>query len=124
MLCLMAAVLTFTSCSDDDDNNSKLCLVSVQLQFPESAGVTSMDSIEIVMKNVTNSVAFKKKTDAAGLAKFALPEGLYEASASAKRVSGAKVMVYNGLNSNVTVDAYTTTVNLPMEVSQGGSIVI
>ena len=122
MFCLMA-VLTFSACSDDDDA-PKVSVFEVQLQYPETAGVSPVEGVEVVMKNASNGVSFKKTTDNGGKAVFALPEGLYEASATEKRISGGKVLVFNGLNTSVTVSSTSTSLVLPLEVSKGGSIVI
>lgn len=123
MFCMMA-VLAFTSCSDDDDEGYKLYPVSVQLQYPTTTGEGPDDGVEVNLKNTVNGTVFTETTDDAGVAKFEVPEGLYEASASDKRIEGAKVLLFNGLNTNVAVNQMTSNITLPMEFSMGGSIVI
>ena len=124
MFCMMA-VLAFTSCSDDDDEEGyKLYPIEVQLQYPETSGVSTDDGVEVILKNAVSGTEFKEETNNEGIAKFEVPEGLYEASASDKRVEGVKVLLFNGLNSNVAVNSTTTSITLPLEVSMGGSIII
>ena len=123
MFCMMA-VLAFTSCSDDDDEGYKLYPIEVQLQYPENMGVTPTEGVEIVLRNSVNATEFKEETNEAGVAKFEVPEGLYEASASDKRIEGAKVLLFNGLNTKVQVGATTSSITLPLEYSTGGSIVV
>ena len=125
MFCMMA-VLTFSSCSDDDEEEEgyKLYPIQVQLQYPEASGVSTDDGVEVILKNSVNGTEFKKETDDAGIAQFEVPEGLYEVSASDKRIEGAKVMLFNGLSSNVSVNATTVSITLPLEFSMGGSVVI
>ena len=124
LFCLMT-VLSFTSCSDDDDEGGyKIYPVQVQLVYPQDAGVSAVEAVQVALKNTVSGTVFNGSTNETGLASFEVPEGLYEASASDKRVVGAKVLLFNGLNTNVAVNGQTTTVNLPLEVSMGGSVVI
>ena len=124
MFCMMA-VLTFASCSDDDDEKGyQLYPIEIQLQYPDQLGVTPTEGIEVVLKNAVSAIEFKETTNAEGVAKFEVPEGLYEASASEKRVEGAHVLLFNGTNNKVQVTANSTTITLPMEYSTGGSVVI
>ena len=124
MFCMMT-ILSFTACSDDDEEEGyKLYSIEVQLQYPENSGVTPDDGVSVVLKNSVNGTEFTQETNDEGIAKFEVPEGLYEASASDKEVEGVKVLLFNGLNSKVTVDGITTSVTLQMEMSMGGSVVI
>lgn len=124
MFCLMA-VLAFTSCSDDDnDNGYKIYPISVQLQYSADSGEDPDAGVQVILKNVVNDTEYKQETDESGIAKFEVPEGLYEASASEKRTEGAKVWLFNGLNSNVPVNQNNNTATISMEMSMGGSVVI
>ena len=118
--CLMA-VFAFSACSDDDDE-PEISQVSVQLQYPE--GVNPTAGVKVIMKNVSNGVPFEKVTNETGVAVFAVPEGLYEATVSDKRVVSGKVTVFNATDPNINVDGITTTFNLKLEKSNGGSVVI
>ena len=118
--CLMA-VFALSACSDDDDA-PEISQIQVQLQYPE--GVNPAAGVEVIMKNASNGVSFKQPTNEAGVAVFAIPEGLYEASASEKRASAGKVTVFNGVDSNINVDGITKSFNLKLEMSNGGSVLI
>ena len=122
LFCLMT-VLTFSSCSDDDEEY-KVYPVQIQLVYPETAGIIPSADVTVALKNTASGTEFTAVTNEAGLAKFEVPEGLYEASATDKRVVSAKVLLFNGLSSNVAVSAQSSTYNLNLEVSMGGSIVI
>ena len=124
MFCMMT-VLAFTSCSDDDDEEGyKLYPIIVQLQYPAESAEGPEDGVEVVLKNSVNNTEYKQVTDDAGVAKFEVPEGLYEASASEQRAEGGKLFLFNGLNTNVVVSQTSTTATLSMKVSMGGSVVI
>ena len=118
--CLMA-VFAFSACSDDDDTPD-ISQIQVQLQYPE--GTQPAAGVKVVMKNASNGVAFTQPTNEQGVAVFAIPEGLYEASASEKRVAAGKVTVFNGVDPNINVDGITTSFKLNLEMSKGGSVVI
>lgn len=123
LFCLLT-VLTFSSCSDDDDDAYKVYPIQIQLAYPENAGVEPSADVTVSLKNTASGTEFTAATDAAGLAKFEVPEGLYEASATDKRVVSSKVLLFNGLSSNVAVNGMSSTFKLNLEVSMGGSIVI
>ncbi len=118
--CLMA-VFAFSACSDDDDA-PEISQISVNLQYPE--GVKPAAGVKVLMKNASNGVVFDQMTNEAGVAVFAIPEGLYEASVSEKRVEGGKVTVFNGVDPNFNVDGITKSFNLKLEQSNGGSVII
>ena len=118
--CLMA-VFAFSACSDDDDAPA-ISEIQVQLQYPE--GVQPAAGVKVIMKNASNGVAFDQLTNEQGIAKFAIPEGLYEASASEKRAAAGKVTVFNGVDSNINVDGISKSFNLKLEMSNGGSVLI
>ena len=144
LFCLLAAtVFSFYSCSDDieheekpeidnnednkddgEDDGYKVYPVQLQLVYPAETGVKPAENVMVTLKNSVNGTIFEDATDAAGLAEFKVPEGLYEASATDKRVVGPKVLLFNGLNSKVEVNANTGKVELALEASMGGSIVI
>ena len=118
--CLMA-VFAFSACSDDDDT-PEISQIQVQLQYPD--GVKPAAGVKVAMKNASNGVVFEQPTNESGVAVFAIPEGLYEASASEKRVATGKVTIFNGVDANINVDGMTTSFNLKLEMSNGGSVVI
>ncbi len=124
LFCLLT-VLSFSACSDDDNDGGYLLYpLQVQLVYPENSGVAATENVQVVLKNSVSDITFKAVTDQSGMASFEVPEGLYEASATDKRTVGTKVLLLNGLNTNVTVNAQTTAVKLPMVVSKTFGVVI
>lgn len=100
LLCML--ILTFNSCSDDDDNGQKTYVVTVQLAYPE--GIAAKNDIEVNLYGSTTNASYKAQTDAEGKASFTVIAGLYEVSATDKRYDGAIAFIYNGLKSNVSVN--------------------
>lgn len=121
LLCSLLLAVTFYACSDDD-NDYRTVEVAVELTYPE--GAAPMEGVVISLKNTTNDISYEAKTDAEGKALFNVPAGIYQASATDTRVDGAEVLLYNGLNSQITVSAESVVAKLGMVASSGGSLVI
>lgn len=122
----LALFLTFavSSCSDDDGMSYQVSNVKIKLVYPADSKVQPSAGVEVKLKNVSAGSAFNQLTDEAGVAVFQVPQGLYEASASDKRVEGAAVIQYNGLNSAVTVGPSDSEAEIQLVASAGASVVI
>ena len=122
-LFLVVIGLSFTACADMDEE-LPVRHIKIQLQYPDDLASQPIESVEVTLKHLVNGMLFKSKTDSHGIATFEILDGLYEAAVSDKRMVGPRLLVFNGLNSNVVVNSKTALVNLPLEVSIGGSVVI
>lgn len=121
LMCALLLSTIFYACSNSDDEY-RTTDVTVSLVYP--AGVKPAEKIAVNLKNTTNDMAYSMDTNAEGKVVFNVPAGIYEASATETRVDGTDVMIFNGVNSQVSVADKPVEVRLEMVSSKGGSIVI
>lgn len=123
------------SCSDDnnsitgeDDGEEEYLTysVSVQLVYPDDSELEAVEGVKVTLTNTSNST-YDATTDAEGIAKFVVPVGVYEASATDNRSLGGYSFLYNGIKSNIVVTASwveTEIVKVDLKGSTTGQIVI
>lgn len=80
-LALAAATLLAVSCSYDEE--VELVPVTVRLVYPAKSDIKPYAGARVEMKNAAASV-FVELTDTAGVARFMLPSGLYEATSASR----------------------------------------
>ena len=118
----LVAALSFTACSDDDENGYATYPVEIQLQYPD--GLVPQEGVLVSLKNTASDLVSTAPTDAKGVASFQLPAGLYEASATQELSQDNDYYILNGLNSAVKCDGQTVTVPLQLTASKSSPIVI
>ena len=79
---LILSISLLSSCNYDE--SLELCNVTVQLVYPEDS-VDPYPGVRVELKDATASV-FVDSTDAYGVARFAVPTGIYEASSSTQLI--------------------------------------
>lgn len=99
-LLVFAVLPLMFSCSDDDEDVYKTYSLEVELSYPE--GVDALADLTVKLTDA-NSTAYEAKTNAEGKASFTVPAGIYEASATDKRIVNNITTLYNGLKSNIAV---------------------
>ena len=106
------------SCKNNDDDY-KTYPVTTQLVYPDN--YTVKEGVSVTLTNTINSTAYNATTDSKGIAKFEVPAGVYEASATEKRSSGGKSFNFNGIKdftvSNPWKESDIVSVNLTLSKS-------
>nr|WP_239059596.1 DUF4876 domain-containing protein [Bacteroides sp. 224] len=113
-------------CSDDDDNGYKTYDVSVQLVYPEGSELSAIEGLTVKLTS-SSGTSYDATSNAAGVATFNVPAGIYEASASDKRSFDGSVYLYNGIRSNIVVTNLWTgedVLKLNFTESRAGQVVI
>lgn len=100
--------------------------VAVRLCYPEGSPIGVAEGVEVKLANTTGSV-YTGLTDDGGVARFNVPAGIYEASASEVRALEGYSYIFNGIRSGITVtDAWTgdEPVSILLTESKSGQLVI
>lgn len=97
---MMGLMLLFYSCKEDDGDVYKTLSVTVELKAP--TGVTDPFT-GIIVKLSSGAASFEQTTDASGKATFAVPVGIYEATATQTASVGGVASVYNWSESQIAV---------------------
>lgn len=122
--CVLIQILAFSACKEKENGGYQVSSVSIRLVYPEGNGFEPVEGVSVTLKNTSGSTTFSQSTNAEGVAVFEVPQGIYEASASDKRVADAKVYLFNGLNTSVNVTQETVEATIKLEMSSGGSVLI
>ena len=122
--CVLIQILAFSACKEKENGGYQVSSVSIRLVYPEGSGFEPVEGVSVTLKNTSGSTTFSQSTNAEGVAVFEVPQGIYEASASDKRVADAKVYLFNGLNTSVNVTQETVEATIKLEMSSGGSVLI
>lgn len=125
---LIAALLFFCACSDnnEDGQSYKTFPVTVQLAYPSASEWSVVEGIQVKLTD-TNGSTYSAMTNADGKTHFTVPVGIYEASATDKRAVDGYAFLLNGIESNIVVtDAWTNeqTVVLNLKESKAGQVII
>lgn len=89
--CALILILAFSACKEKENGGYQVSSVSIRLVYPEGSGFEPVEGVSVTLKNTSGSTTFSQSTNAEGVAVFEVPQGIYEASASDKRVADAKV---------------------------------
>lgn len=93
-LCALAAILAGqTACTNDNEEGYRTCEVAVRLETPELSDAP-LEQVEVTASGQSGT-ELKARTDAAGVARFALPEDLYTFSASHRISAEGSVYTVN-----------------------------
>lgn len=84
LLACMTALLA--SCSNDNDEGYKTYVVEVQLTYPSESHSTPTEGVAVKLIRTSDAGAFEAKTDDNGKAVFSVPAGIYDISASERRI--------------------------------------
>lgn len=129
MMATLLALFALVACENDDapQGGVKTFAVTAQLHYPSESGITPVEGVEVTMKSSSGTVT-TALCDASGRAEFSLPEGIYEASASDRRVMDGYTYSFNALVQQVVVAASSyngsLVVNLDMVGSRAGQLLI
>ena len=99
--CALILILAFSACKEKENSGYQLSSVSIRLVYPEGNGFEPVEGVSVTLKNTSGSTTFSQSTNAEGVAVFEVPQGIYEASASDKRVADDKVYLFNEMNTSV-----------------------
>lgn len=97
---LAAAALIAVSC-DPVTPEAKIFNINVNLTKGDAAYEAA--DITISLRNLNNNVSYKASTNDSGMASFTVPSGIYEGVASFRKEEDENLIIYNGVNSNITV---------------------
>ncbi len=104
-LLLSLFTMTLTSCGDDDETASiieeAISLGTIHIQL--TGGSSSLEGIEVQMRNTQTNSIYTRQSDADGKAIFSLTPGIYEVSASAQKETADYTYIYNGSLGQVVV---------------------
>ena len=118
---ILSIILTVASCSDLRDVNpyeGGLHTLTVSTQWPESD--TDRSGADVRVEDVNTGSRYVSQTDAEGLAKFSLPNGLYRVTLS----GAAGKNVFNAAADRVVVSGGDRSISLDVLVSVAGALVI
>ncbi len=122
-VCVLA-MLVFVSCKKDKPG-VELKSVTVQLVYPAGSGLSATAGVKV--KLITSTSAYESLTDDNGKAIFAVPVGLYQASATETRTANFNVFVYNGIKSDISISSNwnpSVIIPLPLTESKSSQVVI
>lgn len=132
LLTLLALTgLLAAACTKEKDGNGgsyRTCEVAVRLIYPEGGALTPAEGVEVRMTNSSSGTVTTAATDASGIARFRLAEGIYESAATDRRSLDGYTYTLNALKSNIVVSAATlreaATIDLELVASRAGQILI
>lgn len=124
MTLVLVQVIAFCACTKEDVPAYQVSNVKITLAYPAGEGFEPAADVAVTLKNASTGTVFTDSTDAQGVALFEVPQGIYEAAASDKRVKDARVYLFNGINSAVNASTAAAEAVINLELSVGGSIVI
>lgn len=118
-LAAAALLVCAASCEEKVDPNQPY---AVKIALTDDNGPFAKSGIKVALKG---SAEYEASTDAAGIASFNVPVGVYSASCSFSEASEGSVLNYNGVNSGIVVKADSeNSFNLPLTVSKSNQLVI
>lgn len=116
-LCLSMMLLSYACTKEEVTSGYETVEVAVQLLYPADAEQAA--GVKINARS-TAGMGYEAATDADGKATFKLPVGIYEVSATDKRNTNGKSIVYSGSQSNLAV---TTGNNAPVRLTMIESVI-
>lgn len=124
------AVMVLSSCGTDKpgDEPYKTYNVGVKLVYPNGSDYTSIQGVEVKMKNTVNNSEYSATTNADGEATFEVTVGVYDVVATDRRQLVGESIVFNGSRTGVTVtkdwDKLGSTLNIMLQESKLSQIII
>lgn len=119
-LSLIIVLLTFASCSSDEDEAIKFTTVNISVLFPEDYTGPQND-LTVTWSNITTKIVGETSTNAQGIATLNLEEGNYDFTVS----STQDAVSYTGklVNTNITGETQELTLNLEASYTSTGWII-
>lgn len=120
---LAAALLVFSSCIREADKNpydKTLNILSVEAVYPEGYEAFQREGVGVVAEEINLGNRYVVPTDAAGVAKISLPNGLYRVTVSDR----VEEDIFNAAADKVRVTGGNSSLSLSLLHSRAGSIVI
>lgn len=120
---LAAALLVFTSCIREADRmpyDRTLNTLSVETVYPEGFESFMHEGVNVVAEEINLGNRYAVPTDASGLARFTLPNGLYRITVSDR----VEEDIFNAAADKVKVSGADVPLTLNLLHSKSGSIVI
>lgn len=103
LLYIIMCMATISACSGDYDEQVDLYQLEVALSFPEGSTVSPVGT-RVELRNIRSNTTFVETADDAGVARFRVTAGIYEASVSmTQKLAANKVMVFNGMTKQFTM---------------------
>ncbi len=124
---LFGLLFIASACNNDNEDDYKTYELTVQLEYPASSQLAAVEGVRVVLAGTNGGASFDATTDSSGKALFTVPAGVYEASATDRRVKDMDVFMYNGVQSNVVVGTdwvAGTVVKLDLKESKSGQLLI
>lgn len=113
MFLIMAGIsLVAVSCNKEPKQQP----VQISIQLLCDGAPFSTEGVTVTLTDAAGAATYEEKSDASGIASFAVPVGAYTASALYKEVLNGERIAYNGSNTNVVVvkgvtEPFTITLN-------------
>ncbi|MDO5571157.1 MAG: DUF4876 domain-containing protein [Bacteroidales bacterium] len=121
---LFAFLLIASACTEDEKLTYKTIDVYVELVYPTESSIESKNDISILASS-SSGVKYESKTDEESKAKFNLPSGVYEITATHKNVHSGRLITFTGSKSNVVINETSSDlISLNLVESKLSQIVI
>lgn len=117
---LMLLALALLAGCREEPSPYVLCNVMVQAEYPDKYASFCREGVDVTMEEINLGTSYTLPTDAAGVASFSIPKGLYRVSIS--DLSGSDI--FNGTSDKVRIVAADESVRVKLMHSRAGTIVI
>lgn len=122
LIMMMAVVAVFaTSCEEKEGTK----IVDITVALVNGTEAFNVEGINVKLEDLSGGAVYEAATDATGTAMFSVPAGLYQASVSYKMAADGNLLLYNGVNSSISVVAgKETAFTIALTESQSNQIII
>lgn len=121
ILTILLLVLSLTSCTRfSDPYEASLVRVTVHAVYPSGHADAVREGAHVLFEDIATGSAWKAETDGRGAATVLLPKGVFRVSMSDRQGRD----IFNGSMSRVIVADEPVTVQLPLEYSLAGTLVV
>ena len=124
-LYLLTAVMLLSACNDNYSDSVDTCALGIVLNFPDDTDAQK-EGLLVELKSIGREAIFADSTNAEGVAWFSIPPGIYEATSSAKIVTGSNtITILNGTSGQIVVGSEpSATASIAMKGSKVSQVVI
>ncbi|MGL4520263.1 MAG: DUF4876 domain-containing protein [Phocaeicola sp.] len=123
-LLLATITLLWSSCSKENSDLYQTIPFSVELIYPVGSDVAAQSGIKVTA-TASSGVVYEKESDEQGAVLFDLPAGLYQLSATDKRVITGRSRIFTAVQSGVVISTTTTSpISLQLQESELSQIII
>ena len=123
---LFIIALLLTACNKNYSDTVDTCTLSITLAYPEDVVNAAKDGVRVELKSIGREAIFADATDAEGTAHFTITPGIYEATSSAKILSGNNtITILNGTSGQIIVGSEpSASATISMQGSRVSQLVI